>query len=228
TFWSCLGVDKSLHDAIYKKLDGDSQSYYKGDSINHTDAAGFFLPDAGNVSFSEFYTLFPCLPSNAMSSDYSLFRFARGLGLPMYYHQRRVVHEYHKERGNNIDTYLTSLLKYSDLRPIYTELEMRIGQGVRSGEINIIDNSQQFIAAYLQEASERNSEARIENLHRFLTNFIAPCYPDWAHKAKFDVDKIFTECNQDYLNHAELLREWKNIISEAKKIKPSIKQMLFE
>lgn len=219
TFWSCLDVDESLHNAIFEKLDNDSRSFYKNDSINYTDKAGFFLPDAGNVAFTSFYKLFPCLPSNAMSSDYSLFRFARGLGLPIIYHQRRVVHEYHKERGNNVDGYLKSLLKYCDLRPIYTELERQINQAVVSGSISASDHPQNAIANFLQEISQRNTDKRMENLHRFLTNFIAPCYPEWANRYKPLLNDIFNECNQDYLNHITLLREWQKIIVEANRIK---------
>jgi hypothetical protein len=225
TFWSCLGVHKDLHDAIYKKLDDESRATYHNDAIDYTDKDGFFLPDAGNVALSNFYQWFPCLPSNAMSSDYSWFRFARGLGLPMIYHQRRVVHEYHKERGDNIETYLTSLLKYCDLRPIYTELENQIEAKRLAGDRELALNPQRTIATMLQQLAEKNSEQRMEKLFRFLDCFISARYSAWADNAKKSLSDIYRECNQDYQNHSNLLLQWNAIIAAA--TKSELRALLF-
>lgn len=217
TFWSCLGVRKDVHDALYKKFDNESRATYCNDTINYTDKDGFFLPDAGNIALSDFYQWFPCLPSNAMSSDYSWFRFARGLGLPMIYHQRRVVHEYHKERGDNVETYLKSLLKYCDLRPIYTQLENQIQAKRLEDDQELLLNPQKCIATMLQQLAAKNSENRMEKLVQFLDCFIGARYPEWANKIKNVLPDIYLECNQDYQNHSDLLLQWNTVIAAAKK-----------
>lgn len=226
-FWSCLGVSEDLHDAIYKKLDNESQATYNNDSINYTDKNGFFLPDAGNVALSSFYQSFPCLPSNAMSSDYSWFRFARGLGFPMIYHQRRVVHEYHQERGDNIETYLTSLLKYCDLRPIYAQLESQIETKRLTGDPELSSNPQRSIAIMLQQLAAMNTGQRMEKLYQFLDCFIGARYPEWAENAKKELPEIYQECNQDYQNHINLLLQWETIITTALTTGTNVKRLLF-
>jgi hypothetical protein len=217
-FWQCLGVDSSLHEQIYATLDQGSRDYYQHDGVRYTDKNGFNLPDAGNVVLAKIYQLFPSLPSNAMSSDYMPFRFARGCGIPIVYHQRRVVHEYHAERGDNIDGYLKSLLKYSDLRPVYGALESAIRAEKIAVDFDVINRKRAWFGEVLGSIIDQDKGARLKSMDRFVREFIAKRYPHWAEHHALTIEDTLEECIADYGKHIDLIVAWDKIMASARAI----------
>lgn len=227
TFWTCLGVDEKFHQLIYDTFDEDAKAYYQGDSIKYTDKDGFNLPDAGNVAFSSFYRWFPCLPSNAMSSDYTWFRFAKGLNLPMVHHERRVVHEYHKQRHNKHDTYLRSMLKYCDLRPIYAATETAMQDGITPDDLQSIEQLQHQVADMLEQAINDDKSARQTKLSVFLNDFIRQRFADWADKTEPELDAMYNSCIDDYRNHIALIRQWQGLMNAASECGEQLQQQVY-
>jgi hypothetical protein len=217
-FWGCLGVDSSLHEQIYETLDQGSRDYYQHDDVGYTDRNGFNLPDAGNVALSKIYQLFPSLPSNAMSSDYMPFRFARGCGIPIVYHQRRVVHEYHAERGDNIDGYLNSLLKYSDLRPVYGKFEAAVRAEKIAADFDVINRKRAWFGEVMRSIIDQDKDARLKSLDRFVREFIAKRYPRWAEHHALTIEDTLEECIADYRKHIDLIVAWDKIMASARAI----------
>lgn len=214
-FWQCLGVDSSLHDKIYTALDEGSRDYYQSDDVKFTDKNGFNLPDAGNMALSKIYQLFPSLPSAAMSADYMPLRFARGCGMPIVYHQRRVVHEYHADRGDNINDYLKSLLKYSDLRPVYSKFENACREEIVHHDFDSIARKQDWFGETLHTLIEQNKIERLQNLERFVREFIYKRYPGWADNHISTIADTLQECIGDYRKHIDLIVAWDKIMASA-------------
>lgn len=227
-FWSAMGVDPALHQSIYDWVDGNSRAVYHADQVDHGNEQGFYMPDAGNMAIRQLHLLFPSLPSNAMSSDYSLFKMAGAFGLPVAYHQRRVVHEYHNGRKSNPMPYIMSLVKYCDLRPVYMALQRDLKARADQGELRLDANFQDAAAAALSTLAQANLPARRETLARFVDGFIAKLYPVEAGELSGRLDDVLTDCHQDYLNHATLIRAWPRLIETATREGVPLRAMLTE
>jgi hypothetical protein len=225
-FWSAMGVDPALHQAIYEWVDGNSRAFYQADRVDYGNEQGFFMPDAGNMAIYRLHLLFPSLPSNAMSSDYSLFKMAGAFNLPVAYHQRRVVHEYHSGRKLNPMPYIMSLVKYCDLRPLYKALQHDMKQLVEQGTLTLDGNCQETAAAMLTTLAGANLPQRRQALGDFVNGFIARLYPDEANELAGSIDDVLAACRQDYLNHATLIRAWPRLVQAASRHGPMLRSLL--
>lgn len=225
-FWSAMGVDPALHQAIYEWVDGNSRAYYQADQVDYGNEQGFYMPDAGNMAIYRLHLLFPSLPSNAMSSDYSLFKIAGAFGLPVAYHQRRVVHAYHSGRKQNPMPYIMSLVKYCDLRPIYMALQRELKLLADAGQLELDGNFQTTAAAMLTTLGGADLPKRRAALNDFVTGFIAQLYPLEAAELAGRLDAVLAECRQDYLNHATLIRAWPRLVEAAGRHGAALRAML--
>ncbi|WP_444936862.1 DUF6271 family protein [Microbulbifer sp. JMSA004] len=217
-FFSALGVPEDLHDQAFNCLESGAKSYFKNDDFNKANTEGFYYPDAGNFVLKDLHKEFPCLPSDAISSDYFMFRMAYAFGKNVIFHERRVSHKYHDKRNSNYNSYIKSLIKYSDMRPIYWSLKDEIYD--ISDQINKTCNTSRnkYIADIIVNKSQDNINHRIKNIENIASEFISKVYPEAAKDILENSDRIIEDCNNDYQNHAHLLYAWHKIIASANKI----------
>lgn len=227
-FWSAMGVDPALHQSIYEWVDGNSRAFYRADQVDYGNEQGFYMPDAGNMAIYRLHLLFPSLPSNAMSSDYSLFKMAGAFSLPVAYHQRRVVHEYHSDRKRNPMPYIMSLVKYCDLRPVYMALQRDLKRLADSGALQLDAKAQEPAAAMLATLADADLPKRRQALADFVDRVIARLYPAEADELGSRLDEVLATCRQDYLNHATLMRAWPRLVETADREGPMLRAMLVE
>lgn len=227
-FWSDMGVDPSLHQSIYEWVDGNSRALYHADQVDYSNEQGFYMPDAGNMGIRQLHLLFPSLPSNAMSADYSVFKMAGAFGLPVAYHQRRVVHEYHSGRKADPMPYIMSLVKYCDLRPVYVALQRQLKARADQGELRLDGNFQDAAAAALSTLADADLPGRRQALARFIDGFIGQLYPNQAGELSDRLDAVLAACRQDYRNHASLIRAWPRLVGAAAREGAQLRAMLAE
>ena len=225
-FWSNMGVDPSLHQSIYDWVDGNSRALYRADQVDYSNEQGFYMPDAGNMAIRQLHLLFPSLPSNAMSSDYSVFKLAGAFGLPVAYHQRRVVHEYHSGRKADPMPYIMSLVKYCDLRPVYMALQRQLKARADQGELHLEGNFQDAAAAALSTLADADLPGRRQALARFVDGFIGQLYAAEAAELSSRLDEVLAGCRQDYRNHASLMRAWPRLVATAAREGAPLRAML--
>lgn len=227
-FWSNMGVDPALHQSIYDWVDGNSRAVYRADQVDYGNEQGFYMPDAGNMAIRQLHLLFPSLPSNAMSSDYSVFKLAGAFGLPVAYHQRRVVHEYHSGRKSDPMPYIMSLVKYCDLRPVYVALQRQLKARVDQGELRLDGNFQDAAAATLSTLADADLPGRRQALARFVDGFVGQLYAGEAADLSRRLDEVLAACRQDYRNHAALIRAWPRLVATATREGAPLRAMLAE
>lgn len=227
-FWSAMGVDPALHQSIYEWVDGNSRAFYRADQVDYGNEQGFYMPDAGNMAIRQLHLLLPSLPSNAMSSDYSLFKLAAAFSLPVAYHQRRVVHEYHSDRKHNPMPYIMSLVKYCDMRPVYMALQRDMKLLAQQGALRLDAHFQDQAAAMLAALADAGMPTRRAALQAFVDGFIARLYPAEAGELATRLDALLATCRQDYLNHATLMRAWPRLVDSAGRKGAVLRAMLTE
>lgn len=217
-FLDCLNIPKEQQKEYIATTYADCKKTFKSDIV----LVNKKTPEAGNFCVYELFKQFPCMPANnTLGTDYFTFKVAKALGWDIVFHERRVKHEYHDERKSEEKkhNYFKSLIKLCDQSPVYWRLFydfQRLNHEKRFSSDNV--NIAETISDLLLHSKYAYIDKRSENYDKFVNELLFPNHNAEALEFIRNKDKILEECYRDYDIHILLIKDWKTIINNAKRI----------
>lgn len=213
-------TEEQLEDYIINKYINGSSDFYHG--IDYYSFQQNNYIDAGNYSLYKIFNFIPVNPAiNTSGTDYIYHELLEIYDYSKLFHNRRVVHEYSKNRYQLIPNNLYNEAKlYSRLVGIYNKKMCKYVQR-KLQECNDFKNIRQLmIEGY-------NSLLSIEDMKNEVTKMISEFehtyreiankkYDDFLLSFDFNFDKIYENVKLKISNYIILLEYWDSIVSLTK------------
>lgn len=222
--YQLLGFDEDSIEEICADAFKEQPEFCQRDCLSLVTSVKGPNPDCGNVAVYRLFEELPNVPGkNSLAADYFMFDTATALGLPAIHHTREVFHEYHSDRfqSEKKKKYWYGIAKFADYfnsyMNIYNSDEFYNDNYGKSWD-EIRANIMNLVQGFIEEDFIKREE-RIKNIAQDVLRNADEKYFPIADELQKNAGNYIAESNMDYERHILLLKNWKNIIKKAKKIK---------
>lgn len=219
--YQLLGFDEDSIEEICADAFKEQPEFCQRDCLSLVTSVKGPNPDCGNVAVYRLFEELPNVPGkNSLAADYFMFDTATALGLPAIHH---AIHEYHSDRfqSEKKKKYWYGIAKFADYfnsyMNIYNSDEFYNDNYGKSWD-EIRANIMNLVQGFIEEDFIKREE-RIKNIAQDVLRNADEKYFPIADELQKNAGNYIAESNMDYERHILLLKNWKNIIKKAKKIK---------
>jgi Family of unknown function (DUF6271) len=181
--------------------------------------------DCGNVAITRVHELLPNVPGrNMLAADYFTFDLSTSLGIPSLHHTRAVFHRYTSGRfeyGSKL-RYWEGVARFADYFSLYGPMFTHHALGVAADDDPVVTPAVAArIGAAVAELEHSDRAPRRERIEAIAREVLLPLGEGYARIGDHllaHVERYLDECDEDYRDHALLLRRWPSLIERAKAI----------